>query len=198
MTADNNDYMGGLLSGFLETQRLRQASQHIKGGDKVLDLACNEGHLIDFLPANVNYVGIDINETAIEQAQQLHPSHEFMVADLSDSLPADLHQLFNVIVMLALLEHIPQPQNLLRVAAQALQPTGRIVVTTPSPWGRQVHDIGARLGMFSKEAAKEHETFLGKRTLYQIAHDAGLEVDTFRYFLLGFNQLIIMKPGDRV
>jgi SAM-dependent methyltransferase len=193
MTTQDEAYLGGKLSGYLETERLRQASRYIQPGHHVLDLACNEGRLIDFLPDGAAYTGIDINDRALARARQLYPGREFLNADLSQTLPDSLYGQFDVIVMLAFLEHIPQPADMLRVVAGALKSDGRIVITTPAPWGRQVHDMGAKLGLFSRQAAEEHETFLGRRTLDDIARGAGLRMSEFRYFLFGFNQLAIFQ-----
>lgn len=192
MTAAVERYQRGKLSGFLETARLRHASKHIQPGNRVLDLACNEGHLIDFLPANTPYLGIDIAEKAIKIARANHPNHEFMIADLSEALP-NLTDKFDVVVMLAFLEHISDPGAMLRIVKPVLNSGGKIIVTTPAPYGRRVHDIGANLGIFSKEAAEEHKSFLSKVDLYRIAQESGLSVLAFKRFLFGFNQLICMQ-----
>jgi 2-polyprenyl-3-methyl-5-hydroxy-6-metoxy-1,4-benzoquinol methylase len=185
-------YERGKLSGFLETVRLRQASRYINSGNRVLDLACNEGRLIDYLPQDCDYLGIDIAEKAINIARSRHPDYEFIVADLSDSIPTLTHQ-FDIVVMLAFLEHIADPGSMLKTVIPALKTGGKIIATTPAPYGRRVHDMGAIIGVFSKEAAEEHESFLGKSDLIRIAGECGLSVMTFERFLFGFNQLIVMQ-----
>jgi 2-polyprenyl-3-methyl-5-hydroxy-6-metoxy-1,4-benzoquinol methylase len=189
-------YMGGRLSGFLETRRLRQAAGYIQRGSRVLDIACNEGRLLEFLPEDIVYLGIDISKTAIETARLRYPDQRFMTADLSDGFPAGFDEQFDAIVMLAFLEHIPQPGEFLGNAARFLRPDGKIIITTPAPWGRTIHDVGARLGLFSREAAEEHQSFLGKTELRQLAQAAGLRLVHYQRFLYGFNQIALLA-NDR-
>lgn len=183
-------YANGLLSGFLERQRLKQAAHFVQAGSNVLDLACNEGALLTYLPTNIHYIGIDISDRAIARATKQYPQHTFKVADLTKPNTEMLDGIkFDVIVMLAFLEHIDNPGDLLKTYAAYLKPKGMIVVTTPAPIGRRIHDVGAQVGLFSKHAAKEHETFLGRQNLAEIAHSANLQLYLYRRFLLGFNQL---------
>jgi SAM-dependent methyltransferase len=181
-------YSSGLLSRFLEAQRMKQASRFIKSGHQILDLACNEGRLLEFIPSQIQYVGIDIQQKAIEQARNRYPQHQFLVADLTQELGVAAKQ-FDVIVMLAFLEHIEHPAEMLKLYKKYLKPDGKIVITTPAPIGRRIHDIGARLGIFSKEAAAEHETFLDKQHLMAIGEQANLSLMLYEHFLLGFNQI---------
>lgn len=91
--------------------------------------------------------------------------------------------------MLAFLEHVKDPETLLRNYTDFLKPNGMIVVTTPASFGRKFHDLGAAIGLFSKHAAQEHETFLNHQKLAAIAGAVNLQLRVYRRFLLGFNQL---------
>lgn len=183
-------YANGLLSGFLRRARLKQAARFVRPNANVLDLACDEGALLEYLPVNVFYTGIDIAEKAIVRAQTRYPKRIFKVADLTKPNVAMLGgDQFDVIVMLAFLEHIKHPGDLLARYALHLKPDGIIVVTTPAPFGRRFHDLGAKVGLFSKNAAEEHETFLNRLTLLDIAHTANLHLQHYQRFLFGFNQL---------
>lgn len=188
-------YGRGLLSGYLEMMRLQTARRYIQPEDHVLDLACNEGRLIDVLPPRTTYLGIDIAEKAIRIAREKHPDHQFMLADLSTALPT-LSDKFDAVVMLAFLEHIAEPGALLKKVKSVLTPQGRIIISTPAPHGRKIHDFGAKLGLFSQEAADEHESFLGKGELHDIAQRAELKVQDYTTFLFGFNQMICLTAYD--
>jgi 2-polyprenyl-3-methyl-5-hydroxy-6-metoxy-1,4-benzoquinol methylase len=116
-------YHRGLLTTFIERWRLRKAAQHIKTGDSVLDLACNEGKLIEFLPPQTDYLGIDISANAISNAQRHYPDRKFLVADLTEVTPT-LNMRFDVIVMLAFLEHVATPGMIVSQVATLLKPGG--------------------------------------------------------------------------
>ncbi len=52
----------------------------VKSEDKVLDVGCGVGRLCaDFLKRNCQYYGVDINESAIEEAKKIYPSATFSV-----------------------------------------------------------------------------------------------------------------------
>lgn len=44
----------------------------------ILDIACGSGWICDYMPPGTRYVGFDMNETAIKNAEQLHPEGEFV------------------------------------------------------------------------------------------------------------------------
>lgn len=193
MTDQNAKHiLDGHMSGTLERWRWREAVKFVSSGDWILDIACNEGGLIDYLPENTHYLGIDISETALAFARQFHPHHEFMLADLSMSVP-DVGKLFDVAIMLAFIEHIKEPQHIINAVKTMLKPGGRIIITTPAPWARPVHDIGARLGVFSREGAEDHEKFLGRKDLYHLAEITQMRVAACYYFMFGFNQLLCLQ-----
>jgi len=55
-------------------------------GDVVLDLACGDGGLADFLPGQ-RYVGVDANAEMVEAGRGR--GHELVLADLNDYTPAE-------------------------------------------------------------------------------------------------------------
>lgn len=185
---ENSEYMGGFLSGYLKRTRLKQAASFINPNSGVLDLGCFVGDLLEYLPPSVRYVGLDISEPAINQARSNYPQHVFHVADLTEVGLADIGK-FDAVVMLAFLEHIKDPGALLRSYAEVLNPQGLIIVTTPVPYGRRFHDIGSQMGLFSKLAAEEHETFISRILLEQFAAESNLSLEVYKKFLFGFNQL---------
>ncbi len=91
-----------------------------------------------------------------------------------------------------MIEHMKEPEELLRRFRTLLADGGRLVLTTPHPSFRWVHDCGARLGLFSREASEEHETFFDDETLRDTGRRAGWIVAESRRFLLGANQLFVL------
>ena len=63
-------------------QDLEFIKKYISNGDKVLDLGCGNGRLIDLLKdLDIKYVGIDSSEKLISLAKQKYPKHEFLKAN---------------------------------------------------------------------------------------------------------------------
>jgi 2-polyprenyl-3-methyl-5-hydroxy-6-metoxy-1,4-benzoquinol methylase len=187
-------YHRGVLSTLVERWRLQKAAQYIYANDTVLDLACGEGNLIAYLSPTARYLGIDVSDSSIRAARRRYPSRQFILGDLTQ-LELDAFKPFDVVVILAFLEHLPVPSTVVASAAAVLTTGGRIIITTPSPHGRKIHALGAQLGLFSRDAAREHYTFLNKEELRRIGQSCRLEMIVYRRFMFGFNQLACLTPS---
>jgi SAM-dependent methyltransferase len=182
--------VSGILSPFLRGCRLRAARPFIDGG-RVLDMGCGTGSLADVVGPQ-QYLGVDMDAETVRLARRRHPEHTFLTLDeFHDGRPLPG---FDVIVALAVIEHVPDPGGWLARLTAHLNRGGRIVLTTPHPAWHRVHDLGAAVGLFSREAAEEHQALLDEPTLSELAARAGLERIHSRRFLLGANQLLILRP----
>lgn len=176
------DQISGLLSPWLRRRRLNAVQPLLRG--KVLDIGCGVGALAaDCRPDS--YLGVDIDEESLELARRSHPGFRFQ-----KGLP-EIGS-FDTVVLLAVIEHIPDPADLLRHLRALLGPEGRILLTTPNPCVEGVHAFGARLGLFSKEAREEHERLYDAASMRALAERSGLLVREERRFLLGANQLFVL------
>lgn len=50
------------------------------------------------------------------------------------------------------------------------------------------------IGIFSRAASEEHETFFDRRTMRDLCSRAGWELASARRFLFGANQVFILTP----
>lgn len=181
----------GILSPFLRGCRLRAVRPFIDGG-RVLDMGCGTGSLADVV-APQQYLGVDIDAESVRLARRRYPEHTFLTLDeFHDGRPLPG---FDVIVALAVIEHLADPGGWLARLTACLSPGGRIVLTTPHPAWRRIHDLGAAVGLFSREAAEEHQALLDQSILGELAVLAGLEMIHSRRFLLGANQLFVLRPA---
>ena len=99
---------------------------------------------------------------------------------------------FDLIVLLAVIEHVPDPVELLGRLRGLLGPEGRIVMTTPHRRAAWLHTLGAKIRLFSREASDEHETLFDLAMMHSAAGRAGLAIDRYRRFLFGVNQLFVV------
>lgn len=181
----------GLASGRLIRRRCRLAAAWLTG-DSVLDAGCNVADLLAFLPPNVDYLGLERDPRIVAIAQGLHPERRFLALDLEGPWPPELtERRFDHVVLLAVLEHLGRPEQVLRQARTLLGPGGTVVASTPHPWARGLHRLGARWGLFSRDADEDHEVFLGRAELESLGRAAGLRLLAYRRFQLGLNQLVV-------
>ena len=120
------DQVAGLFSPWLRKKRIEAARPFLAG--QILDYGCGIG----VLAANIepsNYLGVDIDMESIEIATKTYPQHRFV-----NQLPEK--ESYDIIVALAVVEHVSNPANLLCKLSNLLNNNGKIVVTTPHPFFR--------------------------------------------------------------
>ena len=182
--------MPPLLTPFLTQQRMKAIAPFLRGD--ILDLACGFGKVIPLLKPGQGYLGIEGNLPFIDTLSNLYPGQKFIQRDLDEDDLA-LDQKFDTILLVAIIEHLERPDRLVAQLPRYLKPGGRLVMTTPSPFGDKIHRAGAIVGLFSKDAVKEHETIFSHRMMLDLLEQNGLELERYRRFLLGGNQLFICK-----
>ncbi len=186
------DQINGLLSPFLRERRFDAARPYLADGH-VLDVGCGIGQLTRFVEAD-RYLGFDLDQESVEQARQEHPQYRFLT--LEEFERHDPTERFDVIVALAVIEHVPDPTLWLGQMRDRLLPEGRILVTTPHASLEWVHNLGARVGLFSRSGAEEHNVLFNRSLANRVASDAGMQIERYRRFLMGANQLIIMRADS--
>lgn len=78
----------------------------LKPGFKVLDVGCGFGNLLEFLPKNISYVGIDISQNYINYVKKRYNSKgRFICADVT-KLGLNREK-FDVIFINSLFHHLP-------------------------------------------------------------------------------------------
>ena len=117
-------------------EEFKPLAEHTKDGDKILDLGCGNGRLIElFQEKNIEYSGIDNSQKLIEIARQKHPNGEFRIFDGLKIPYPDNH--FDTIFCIAVLHHIPGRelrQEFLKEARRVLRSSGRLILSTWYLW----------------------------------------------------------------
>jgi 2-polyprenyl-3-methyl-5-hydroxy-6-metoxy-1,4-benzoquinol methylase len=145
-----SDQANGLLSPWLRRKRFAKVMPHMIG--KVLDFGCGIGEFSKHCNPK-RYLGFDVDKASLETARRKHPEFTF-----SEEIRAT--EKFDTIVLLAVLEHLKEPESILKELGRKLEPKGRIILTTPCSIARFFHTIGAHLGLFSRDASEEHHRLL--------------------------------------
>ena len=140
------------------------------------------------------YLGVDRDAESLAEARRRHPRHRFLpAAELAAGV--GVNGGFERIVGLAVVEHLADPGEWLAAMGRRLAPGGRIVLTTPNPRLQLVHDAGARLGLFSRAGAAEHQSLLDPAAMARLAAGASLAVVHAARFLAGANQLFVLAAA---
>lgn len=111
--------------------KFKQVAKLIASNSKVLDIGCNNGNLRLFLN-NCKYFGIDMDEKHIKEL--IKNKIKAKVADLNkDELPFQ-NEKFDYILLLDVLEHVINPERLLKDSKNKLKENGKLIITLPNDY----------------------------------------------------------------
>lgn len=98
----------------------------IPPGARLLDLGCGTAAAYPYLPAKLQYFGVDLSINMLRRARRRMPGARILCADLQ-SAPLAAHQ-FDVILCMGVLQHLSAPQAALNEMKRLLNHPGRILI----------------------------------------------------------------------
>lgn len=170
-----------LIAKKVAYRRIGIALPYLRG--RVLDIGCGKGRLSEMLYGPYSYMGVDLNNGA--QRDDIH------VIDIEDPEKREhLPREFDSIVMLAVLEHLRNPADVVSWCSHRLANSGQLVMTTPTWFGNLLLDRIFRLKHLG------HLHIFNKGSLYDVVQSAGLHVSMYTTFEVGANQVIVGKKEE--
>lgn len=163
-------------------------------GKTIVDVGCGGGILSEGLAYGGGQVlGIDLSDQVLEAARD-HAAETGLAVEyrrisaeaLADERPAD----FDIVTCMEMLEHVPEPESVVRSCARLVKPGGKVFFSTLN---RNLKSyllaiVGAEylLGMIPR-GTHQFETFIRPSELSQWARNAQLELLGFQG--IGYNPL---------
>lgn len=172
-----------ILEPILQNLRINQVISHIDPGSVVVDIGCDSPPiLLKKIAPNMKYcIGID-EVIAYKKSGNIETFSQKIVKELKiESTTAD------IITMLAVLEHLKHPQDIIAECFRILKPGGKLLITVPSPKSKNILEFFSVLGLVRKEMIDQHENYFTKANLAKIIESAGFSQISIKYFELGFN-----------
>jgi SAM-dependent methyltransferase len=148
-----------------------QAKARGQGVPRVLELGSGMGYLTHAMRSRgFSAEGWDVSAQAVNQACLAFGPH-FRVCDVSGSLEShEVDQLYDAVVATELIEHLEDPQALVRRAAKLLVPGGRLILTAPN---REIYPPSMA---WHTDAAPVHLWWFSKASMRRMAWAAGMSV----------------------
>lgn len=167
---------------FVISDHVQFAARAIRGSGVVLDIGCGGGSFLAALKKRgARVMGLDISATAVQRAGK-----QYGVPGVCGSLPATPFAAgsFAAITMFHVLEHLPDPVEILAAAAGMLAPGGRLVVQVPNAACWQMLLLGRRWSGFD---VPRHLINFRVEDLEDLLDGCGFEVRRRKYFSLRDN-----------
>jgi len=176
------------IDHFIARMRFRAAYPHVRKGSRVCDLGCGlEAAFLEYASDRVA-TGIGVDDQ-VENGQ--HGRWRRVKANLRDPLPIP-DSSFDHVVMLAVLEHLTEPEKVLREAFRILVPGGSLIMTWPSSAVDPILRVLHALHLISDEMeSDEHQKRIPVVALKQMLRKIGFAKFFHRTFEFGLNNLMV-------
>jgi 2-polyprenyl-3-methyl-5-hydroxy-6-metoxy-1,4-benzoquinol methylase len=177
------------IDRLLQRWRISKARRFIKTGARVLDIGSADGALFRQLKiSGAQGMGIDPTLKSNAVADGVPLIAGFFPKDIPVVEP------FDVITMLAVLEHFPpaQYEDLRRGCVEFLKPGGRLIITVPSPAVDHILSALKFLKLIDGMSLEEHHGYEVNRTpeIFPAENFRLLKRATFQ---LGLNNLFVFE-----
>lgn len=186
----------GLLENFLAKKRAKVAddliADNLRNG-KILDIGCgNYPYFLSIIEFNEKY-GLDKDFGNIDN-KEIKLIKQNIEKDFIINFPDNY---FNVITMLAFLEHLEEniAEEILKEAFRVLAPDGILIITVPRDMADLILKFLAKIKMVSQIEINEHKQFYNKEILKKQLLAAGFKDNNIKIgsFEFGLNLFAIAK-----
>jgi 2-polyprenyl-3-methyl-5-hydroxy-6-metoxy-1,4-benzoquinol methylase len=172
--------------------RLLRAIGKLPARARVLDLGCGAGPALPLLVAQGYDVwGSDFVRYPLGIARRVAPAARLVCADAQEALPfADAQ--FDAVLLSEVIEHVRDPQALVRQLWRVLRPGGALALTTPNTWDVRRAYYPALGRVWSGDADPTHVELFSPRSMAALLRGAGFARVWVRS---GFKPMRFLKAG---
>ena len=166
--------------------RIRQVERHIPVGGVLVDIGCDcDQTLIKRMAMKMKKcIGIDIAVSARKSGNV-----EILQQDIQKKIDLPSNTA-NAITILAVLEHMKHPKDIIAECHRILKKDGVLLITVPSAAGRPILELFALVGIVRKEMIEQHENYFTKDQLRALCQRAGFRKVDVRSFEFGYNTFV--------
>lgn len=100
-------------------------------GGTVVDIGCGTGANVAALASRFSVIGVDTSRDALRHAREHFPAVRF-IEGTAEALRAELEGQADCVLLMDVLEHVPDDFSLFQSAIALLRPGGQMVLTVPA------------------------------------------------------------------
>jgi 2-polyprenyl-3-methyl-5-hydroxy-6-metoxy-1,4-benzoquinol methylase len=182
------------LEPWLRSMRIRSIRPYVNRypNCNLLDIGCGwEAKLLRAIEPQIETgTGIDFKAPSINSGKLRTIS-----ARLDNQLPFE-DSAFDLITMLAVLEHLEYPREILSECSRLLRPGGGLLLTVPSKYAKPVLEFLAfKVGIVNRDEIMDHKQYFNREDLIALFKDIpSLRIVEHEYFQWRFNnKLFVVK-----
>ena len=182
--------MNSFLDKIFHKLRFKKILKYIPKDSFVFDIGC--GEKADFLrsisPLVKKGIGLDGKVENYKDAKL-----ELKKFRIQKELPIQ-DESCDVVLMMAVLEHLSFPQEALNECFRCLKKEGKMIITVPAPSARPILEFLAfKLKLIDRNEVSDHKNYFRPKDLKQMLAIAGFNKDKIesRFFEFRFNILIV-------
>jgi len=178
--------MNSFLDTTLRFLRIRKIKPYVPEGAVLCDIGCGPHAqlLLDLSGRIKKGIGID---KKVKEMEIGNISIKNLL--LNDRLPIE-DKSVDVVTLLAVLEHLERPVDILREVRRILSTEGSLILTVPTIPNQYVGEFLAyRLKVIDAAEYRDHKRYYSKRLLSEHLSEAGFDLAKakMKYFELGMN-----------
>jgi ubiquinone/menaquinone biosynthesis C-methylase UbiE len=174
----------------IQKKRIKLIEKYVPPDSYVLDIGC--GHypqnLINLENKITKAVGIDKDIPDRDLSGKI----SFIKVDIKKTLPLPDNE-FDCILILAVLEHLDYPPEIIRECYRILKPGGRLIITIPSNYSKPLLLILAGLGIISREEIFSHKYYFSRKEAEHLLLKAGFKKIVSKAYNFGLNALFVLE-----
>jgi ubiquinone/menaquinone biosynthesis C-methylase UbiE len=150
----------------------------------IIDFGCGNGKILEEIK-KINFkarlIGLDVSETALEQARKNLPEIKFYKINDGEKIPLKSENA-DFIFSSEVIEHIYDTENAFSEMARILRPGGKILLTTP--YHGLIKNLLITIFAFNKHfnPISPHIRFFTKKTLLELLNKNNLKVLKIGYY----------------
>jgi len=182
-----------ILESFLRKMRINKVLSIIKGrpNSKLLDIGCgfNYKFLLEVEPYINEGYGIDFKVPELKREKI-----KTKQIKISDKLPFNENS-FDFVIMLAVLEHLNCPIEIVKEVERILKPNGKLILTVPSKYSKRVLEFLAnKMKIVNEEEINDHKKYYNYKDLEKLFKKTNkLKIQKHIYFQLYMNNFCVAK-----
>ena len=187
-----DSFLDKFLDKFLRHERFKKIKKHIPRNSVVCDLGC--GKDAQFLKSILSFIGQGIGLDGVADDYK-DSKLELKKIKIEKNLPLE-DESCDIITLVAFIEHLSHPQEVLNECFRCLKPTGKLIITAPTPVAKPVLEFLAfKLHLIDEKEISDHKNYFWPQDLKRMIILAGFDKENIKssFFELFFNNLIVAR-----